>query len=81
VDDLAPDEKRMRLRYDGTCRTCEAALPANTEAVYDRASKTVRCLTHDEPVTLAPTKDEPVDPGTPGGSARRGVERARVGRE
>jgi hypothetical protein len=29
------DEKRMRLRYAGTCRGCGAALPANAEAIYE----------------------------------------------
>lgn len=33
----------MRLRYAGKCRSCEAALPAGTIAVYDRDSKTVTC--------------------------------------
>lgn len=38
------DEKRMRLRFAGTCRVCSAALQARTEAVHERATKTVRCL-------------------------------------
>ena len=38
------DEKRMKLRYAGTCRLCGAELPARVEAVYDRSTKTVRCL-------------------------------------
>lgn len=33
----------MRLRYAGTCRSCAAALPAGTMAVYDRSRKTVLC--------------------------------------
>ena len=33
----------MRLRYAGKCRSCDAALPAGTMAVYDRGSKTVLC--------------------------------------
>lgn len=37
-------EKRMRLRYAGTCRLCGTALEARTEAVYERATRTVRCL-------------------------------------
>lgn len=35
----------MRLRYAGTCRACGTALEAGTEAIYERATKTVRCLT------------------------------------
>ena len=37
------DEKRMRLRYAGVCRRCGLRLRAGTTAVYDRASRTVRC--------------------------------------
>ena len=36
--------KQMRLRYAGTCTVCAADLPARTVAIYDRRSKTVRCL-------------------------------------
>jgi hypothetical protein len=28
-----PDEKRMRLRYSGTCRVCSLELPAKTDAI------------------------------------------------
>ena len=38
------DEKRMRLRYAGVCRICGTELPARAEAVYERTTKTVRCL-------------------------------------
>lgn len=34
----------MKLRYAGTCRLCQAQLEARTEAIYERATKTVRCL-------------------------------------
>lgn len=33
----------MRLRWAGKCRTCAAAIPAGTMAMYDRSSKTVTC--------------------------------------
>lgn len=39
-----PDEKRMRLRYAGVCRTCATDLPARVEAIYERGTRTVRCL-------------------------------------
>lgn len=39
----APD-KRMKLRYAGSCRLCGTELPARIEAVYERATKTVRCV-------------------------------------
>ncbi|HEY3530159.1 MAG TPA: hypothetical protein VGK78_13520 [Nocardioides sp.] len=78
----AADEKRMRLRYAGTCRSCGADLPAGTDALYERSSKTVSCLSH------GATSDanrlphpEAIDPGVPGASARREFERRRVRRE
>lgn len=40
----ATTDKRMRLRYGGVCRLCGVDLAAGTQAVYERASKTVRCL-------------------------------------
>lgn len=39
----------MKLRYDGVCRECGVALPARTPAIYERSTKTVRCVTHAEP--------------------------------
>ncbi|MBL0748486.1 nuclease-related domain-containing protein [Nocardioides baculatus] len=39
-----PDEKRAKLRYAGVCRVCEAELAARVEAIYERSTKTVRCL-------------------------------------
>ena len=50
VDDVAsalgsPTVKRMRLRYAGLCRICGTSLDARTEAIYERGTKTVRCLT------------------------------------
>ena len=38
------EARRLRLRYAGTCTVCETDLPARTAAIYDRRSKTVRCL-------------------------------------
>ena len=40
------DAKLMRLRFDGVCRVCGVALPAKSEAVYERSRKTVRCAGH-----------------------------------
>ena len=72
-------EKRMRLRYAGRCSECGIDLPAKTEAIYDRATKTVRCVTHD--MTTPEPAVEVVDAGTPGGSARREYERRKSKRE
>lgn len=82
-----PDEKRMRLRYAGMCRVCGAELPAKTDAIYERTTKTVRCVdcvpTVAEVVVpiVAPGVVEAIDVGTPGASARREFERRRDKRE
>ena len=82
-----PDEKRMRLRYAGTCRVCCAELPAKAEAIYERTTKTVRCLhcstaaNEVEAPRSAPEPDAAVDVGTPGASARREFERRQGKRE
>ncbi|GAA1098250.1 hypothetical protein GCM10009668_14590 [Nocardioides dubius] len=85
-------EKRMRLRYDGVCRLCGASLPAGVEAVYERATKTVRCL--ECAPAGAPNAPEPSDstaeskaepptsaPDVAGASARREYERRKAKRE
>lgn len=74
-------EKRMRLRYAGACDVCGEELPARVEAIYDQASKTVRCLTHEAVVETPQVASEPVDPGVPGASARREFERRKAKRE
>ena len=87
--DGGTDEKRMRLRYAGTCRVCGSELPAKAEAVYERATKTVRCVSHEVSTPDAlPVEDEldlavpeVVDPGTAGASARREFERRKAARE
>jgi len=43
-DDLLADEKRMRLRYAGTCRVCDVDLPARVEAIYERSVETPPAL-------------------------------------
>lgn len=81
--ELVADEKRMRLRYGGTCRMCGAVLPAATEAIYERVSKSVRCLVHERSADQARV-DVDVDVvqlGTPGASARREFERRKARRE
>jgi hypothetical protein len=92
------DEKRMRLRYAGVCRVCDAELAARVEAIYERSTKTVRCLdcttATQPPLEVSPIQSlveegalrpsrnqEPIDPGTPGASARREYERRQAGRE
>jgi hypothetical protein len=87
-----PDEKRMRLRYAGVCRVCGTDLPSKAEAIYERITKSVRCLEHDPEGDSTPQEfehDEPsvatpppiVDVGIPGASARREFERRAKRRE
>ena len=54
----------MRLRYAGVCRACGATLDAGVTAVYDRATKAVRC-------DVCPGDSAEVDDGAAGASARR----------
>ncbi|WP_344048546.1 nuclease-related domain-containing protein [Microbacterium aoyamense] len=63
----------MRLRYAGTCRRCGATLSSGSEAIYERATKTVRC---EQCSSLTEAHS-----GTAGASARREHERRRDRRE
>ena len=87
--DGGSDEKRMRLRYAGTCRVCGSKLPAKAEAIYERATRTVRCVSHELSTAAAPpvgeepdvTLPKAIDAGTAGASARREFERRKAARE
>src|SRR4051794_5386762 len=86
----------MELRYAGTCRDCGKVLPQGARAVYQRSSRTVRCLEcpGHVPETVAEAvagrtggearvvEPEVAEPSGPaGGSARREFERRRDARE
>lgn len=75
------DAKRMRLRYAGTCRVCGRLLPPRSDALYERSTKTVRCLQHDQVAAPADGPLDVIDPGNPGASARREFERRQARRE
>ena len=81
----ATDEKRMKLRYAGTCRMCGTSLPVREEAIYERATKTVRCITCPTAAPGATTTqvapEAEIDIGTPGASARREFERRHAKRD
>ena len=81
-------DKRMKLRFAGACRLCGTDLPARADAIYERTSKTVRCVECPTSPTAAPTGlvdpglgepllDDPA-PGVAGGSARREYERRKA---
>lgn len=81
-------EKRMKLRYAGTCRLCGVYIPARAEAIYERATKTVRCVVCGVPPaasrTIAPQAAQGGDAppfgesGVAGSSARREYERRKA---
>lgn len=83
-------DKRMKLRYAGVCRLCGTGLPAKHEAVYERATTTVRCLECPSDVAVdkgdasvvsesAAIEPEPQpDAGVAGSSARREYERRKA---
>jgi hypothetical protein len=60
-----------RVKYDGVCVRCGIALAKGTPAVWDRSSRTIRCI--ECPTDIAPVVA--VDAGIAGGSARREYER------
>jgi hypothetical protein len=84
-------QKRMRLRYAGVCRSCSAPLPAGTEAVYYRSQRQVACIgcadaAPDHLPTTAPSAARSSNPasvetGTAGASARREHRRRSAKRE
>lgn len=82
-------DKQMLLRYAGTCRLCGVELTARQEAIYERASKSVRCVECPSavgPPSVAPgleIQPEPPAPesGVAGASAQREYERRKGKRE
>lgn len=77
----------MKLRYAGVCRLCETELPARADAIYERLTKTVRCVecpttvqgVADAPHVEAPAVEAPPeDVGVAGSSARREYERRKA---
>ncbi|WP_292873812.1 nuclease-related domain-containing protein [Microbacterium sp.] len=83
--EIGPDDKQMSLRYAGTCRLCHEPLPAGRKAIYERRTRTVRCI-ECRPADAAPIEHgEPaaaqVESGVAGASARREHERRSAARE
>lgn len=85
--DASADVKRMKLRYSGVCRLCGTELPARADAMYERSTKTVRCVhcptgpatveveTEVEQALTAPVQAKA---GVAGSSARREYERRKA---
>lgn len=79
----ASHDKRMKLRYAGTCRLCGVDLPARSEAIYERDTRTVRCVACQPEAPDTTVATEPADPartaaGVAGSSARREYERRKA---
>jgi hypothetical protein len=57
----------MKLRYAGVCRVCGTELAAKVEAIYERSTKTVRCLVcSSDPLVEEGARVEPlVEEGAP----------------
>ena len=79
---LGDGEKRMRLRYAGTCMLCGTGLDRGAAAVYSRITRTVRCVVcvNGRGEAVAPAEVPPVE-GTAGASARREHDRRHRARE
>jgi hypothetical protein len=84
------NDKQMRLRYPGICRLCGVELAARQEAIYERATKTVRCVECPTQPEVAEGKlgeleiePEPAthESGAAGASAQREYERRKTRRE
>jgi len=83
------DDKRMKLRYAGVCRLCGVDLQAQEDAIYERATKSVRCvecrlgITADakpevEVADVRGKQAASADSGAAGSSARREYERRKA---
>jgi hypothetical protein len=74
------NEKRMKLRYAGKCRLCGANLAAQAFAVYERETKTVRCVNCRIDEAAVDSAGE-VSRTVAGASARREYERRKAADE
>ncbi|WP_235522257.1 nuclease-related domain-containing protein [Cellulomonas sp. Root137] len=67
TDAGAATDKTMRLRYAGPCRLCGAQLTAGEVAVYERPTKTVRCVSCPQSEVTSPGPSKVADVPTPSG--------------
>src|SRR4029077_16521304 len=72
----ASDARRLRLRYAGRCVSCGRTLEKGTDALYQQATHTVRCI------SCKPGEGAvEVDAGSAGASAHREYERRKAARD
>jgi len=67
-----------RVKYDGTCARCGVTLVRGTPAVWDRASRTIRCI---ECPAEQPPAELAIEAGVAGHSARAEYERRAANRD
>jgi hypothetical protein len=80
VDRLVRHMSEWRVKYDGVCSRCGIALRTGDVAVYERPTRTIRCVAC--PVAEQDTASEPeIDVGVAGRSARQEHERRAAKRE
>jgi hypothetical protein len=70
-----------RVKYDGVCARCGIALPKGTPAVWDRASRTIRCIECPAPEPTPPPVATAIDVGVAGRSAREKHDRLEARRD
>ncbi|MDQ6793585.1 MAG: NERD domain-containing protein [Chloroflexota bacterium] len=81
TDDEAPTPgAQWRVKYDGVCSRCGIALHAGDVAVYERPTRSIRCVVCPD-VADDRHPGPAVDAGVAGASARREYERRSANRE
>jgi hypothetical protein len=69
-----------RVKYDGLCSRCGTSLRIGDPAVYERRTRSIRCIECPNP-SAAETPEPTIDSGVAGTSARREYERRKANRE
>jgi hypothetical protein len=72
--------RQWRVKHDGVCSRCGIALRAGEVAIYERPTRSIRCVVCPTGVD-DPIEEPAFDSGTAGGSARREYERRKATRE
>jgi hypothetical protein len=72
-------ERELQLRYRGVCSRCGKSLEKGERALYDSATRTVRCIVCEAPIDVG--VDLIDDPGTAGRSAQHEYERRHLARQ
>jgi hypothetical protein len=79
ADELPAARRPWRVKFDGACSRCGAALPRGTAAVWERSIRTMHCV--ECPKGTDEPDDRSLDVGIAGASARREYERRMAKRD